>query len=250
MVVDLSRLDPPPSGFGRCGKCPYRDVGSPAICFACASSTMQPLPSPRCAVCDQGLKDDGTCPNIICTWPDRGFSFVSAISIMTGVLEVAIKRYKYDDQRGWAWIFGRVVVGHLDANAALFNRFDVIAPSPTFVGDGGRSWDHIALIVERAAAEGGDRWPFFTGDPPLIAQTAPTDKSAGKKWRPRFDKAREQLVPALEVPDPSAIAGRAVLLVDDVFTTGITTHFVGLALQDAGASEVAALILARAPGWS
>lgn len=249
MVVDLTRLDPQPAGFGRCGSCPYGDVGSPAICFACASSTMDPLPDPRCPVCDQGLKEDGTCPNFICSWDDRGFTFVRAISMMTGVLDEAIRRYKYDGQQGWAWIFGRVVVGHLDSNAAVFDRFDTIAPSPTFVGEGGRSWDHIGLIVERAAVEAGGRWPFHLGATPLISQTAATDSFAGKRWKPRYEIARDQLVPALEIPDPSQVRGRSILLVDDVFTTGITTHFVGEALMDAGATEVAALVLARQPGW-
>jgi len=168
--------------------------------------------------------------------------------MMTGTLEQVIKRYKYHDVKGWAWIFGRVVVGHLDENAGVFKRFDVIIPSPTFVGDGGRSWDHIALIVERAAAEGGNRWPFAHGTPLLIEQTAPTDSFAGKGWRPRFDIAREQLAPALHVPNPSLVRGRSILLIDDVFTTGITTHFVGHELARAGATEVASLVLARAPG--
>jgi predicted amidophosphoribosyltransferase len=249
MVVDLSRLDPQPAGFGRCGSCEYRDVGSAAICFACASSTLAPLPDPRCSVCDQGLKANGNCPNYVCSWSNRGFSFVRAISMMTGTLDTAIRRYKYDEMYGWAWIFGRVMVGHLDGHSGTFNRFDVIAPSPTYVGEGGRSWDHISLIVERAAVEAGGRWPFYHGDPPLIAQTASTDSFAGKKWKPRYEIATTQLRSALRIPNPAAVKGRSVLLVDDVFTTGLTTHVVGEALRDAGATEVAALVLARQPGW-
>lgn len=45
----------------------------------------------------------------------------------------------------------------------------------------------------------------------------------------------------------SRLAGRRVVLVDDVRTTGATLHHAGLALCQAGATEVRALVLARTP---
>lgn len=43
------------------------------------------------------------------------------------------------------------------------------------------------------------------------------------------------------------LAGRRVVLIDDVRTTGATLHHAGLALGQAGAAEVRALVLARTP---
>ena len=43
------------------------------------------------------------------------------------------------------------------------------------------------------------------------------------------------------------LAGRRVLLIDDVSTTGATLQAAGRALRQAGAREVSALVLARTP---
>ena len=52
------------------------------------------------------------------------------------------------------------------------------------------------------------------------------------------------------VPDPlraAQLAGKRVLLVDDVMTTGATLHAAAAPLRDAGALQVCALVLARTP---
>jgi hypoxanthine-guanine phosphoribosyltransferase len=65
--------------------------------------------------------------------------------------------------------------------------------------------------------------------------------------RARYDIATVELSAALRIPDPRRVEGKAVLLVDDVFTTGLTTHVVGQQLLSAGARRVAAVVLARQP---
>jgi predicted amidophosphoribosyltransferase len=50
---------------------------------------------------------------------------------------------------------------------------------------------------------------------------------------------------AFEVKRPEVIAGKRVLLVDDVFTTGATIRECGKALLQAGAEEVNVLTVAR-----
>ena len=54
---------------------------------------------------------------------------------------------------------------------------------------------------------------------------------------------------AFAVRRPGAIAGRRVLLIDDVFTTGATVSACAGVLKNAGASEVFVLTLARAQAW-
>ena len=57
---------------------------------------------------------------------------------------------------------------------------------------------------------------------------------------------RKSVAGAFSVRDRDAIAGRRVLLVDDVFTTGATVSACAAGLKEAGAEEVFVLTIARA----
>jgi ComF family protein len=57
---------------------------------------------------------------------------------------------------------------------------------------------------------------------------------------------RETVADAFRVTHPALVAGERVLLVDDVFTTGATVSACAQTLQNAGASEVLVLTIARA----
>jgi predicted amidophosphoribosyltransferase len=181
----------------------------------------------------------------VCRFDDRYFSWVYAVSTLTGTLERAIKAYKYEDQKGWAAIFGRVLVGFLDEQR--IGWFDLIVSSPTFVGEGGRPWDHTAEVIERAAIEGGSRFQFDTEVPRAVEQTGPTRKFVDLSWRERKEEAEGPLRRALRVPDPSRVAGKRILIFDDVFTEGFKIREVARALIMAGASEVSEVVLARVP---
>jgi predicted amidophosphoribosyltransferase len=166
----------------------------------------------------------------------------------SGQLQNAINAYKYRSRRGWASIFGRVLVGYLDESPDAFAEWDAIIPSPTFVGPGSRrSWDHIGLILERASVEAGDRWPIVTERPQLIEKRFDTPSLVGKSLSERRQIAETEIRSALVVPDPAQVSGRTFLVFDDVFTDGCTLREIALALRAAGASEVAGIVLARQP---
>jgi DNA protecting protein DprA len=76
-----------------------------------------------------------------------------AIAMRSGPLRRAIDRYKVHGRWGWALIFGRVLAGFLDREAETFGRFDLIVASPTYVGTGGRAFNHTRLVLEHAAPE-------------------------------------------------------------------------------------------------
>ena len=244
-MIDLRKLDRPPAGFAACVECAYRDTGSAPICFACASEHTEPLAAAHCEVCGQALPADGRCGNPVCHFDDRYFNRVWAISMRTGQMRVAITRYKYDGRWGWAAIFGRILVGFLAEHRSAFGTYDLITPSPTYIGpDSERAFDHTRRIVEAAQIEEPIAWPFAFD---VIAKTAATEPMVGHTWKERKAIAEGPLRAALSVPDPGAVAGKRILTVDDVFTEGFTIREVARALILAGATEVSEIVLAREP---
>lgn len=244
-MIDLRKLDRPPAGFAACVECAYRDTGSAPICFACASEHTEPLAAAHCEVCGQALPADGRCGNPVCHFDDRYFNRVWAISMRTGQMRVAITRYKYDGRWGWAAIFGRILVGFLAEHRSAFGTYDLITPSPTYIGpDSERAFDHTRRIVEAAEIEEPIAWPFAFD---VIAKTAATEPMVGHTWKERKAIAEGPLRAALSVPDPGAVAGKRILIVDDVFTEGFTIREVARALVLAGATEVSEIVLAREP---
>ena len=108
---------PQPAGFGNCARCAYRTGGPADVCFSCAKRSFEKLAADRCALCELALRD-GRCGNPLCNWSgaERYFRWVWAVSMRTGALKRAIDRYKVEGRQAWAMIFGRVLLGYLDAN--------------------------------------------------------------------------------------------------------------------------------------
>lgn len=237
---------PQPAGFGNCARCPYLEGGPAHVCFECARKSFERLADDRCELCELRLKQDGSCGNPLCNWAeeDRYFKWVWAISMRTGPLRRAIDRYKVDGKQAWATIFGRVLAGYLDANAPTFQRYELIVPSPTYVGAGGRDFDHTGLVVQRAAEEDDNMWLFRTD---VLTKLKPTTPFRGKTWRKRYEIAQTELRSAIFVKDRELVHGKRVLVYDDVYTEGLTLREVARALQQAGAIEVSEIVLARQP---
>jgi predicted amidophosphoribosyltransferase len=70
----------------------------------------------------------------------------------------------------------------------------------------------------------------------------------GMAYRERRANAEDSLRAALHVPDPSVTRGRRIIVVDDVFTDGLTLREVARVLMaEGGAAEVLGVTLARQP---
>lgn len=236
---------PQPAGFGNCVDCAYLISGPAQVCFDCAKSSFARLADDRCELCERPLDADGSCGNPLCSWDEesRYFKRVWAVSMRTGPLKRAIDRYKVDGRTAWARIFGRVLVGYLDAHRETFGLYDLIIPSPTYIGEGGRAFDHTGLVIEQAALEDDEgTWPFATD---VMQKTAATTPFRGKRWRTRYDIAEGEIRPALAIPDPKRLKSKRVLVYDDVYTEGLTLRAIARALREAGAIEVSEVVLAR-----
>jgi ComF family protein len=61
-----------------------------------------------------------------------------------------------------------------------------------------------------------------------------------------YDARRRNVAGAFRVADPGAVRGRAVLLIDDVLTSGATVNECARVLRDAGAAAIHVFTFARA----
>lgn len=253
--ADIDELLAEAAGFGSCSACRYLQGGTPELCFRCARRTVEPLApvDRRCAVCDQTYQAGLTaCKNPVCGMAERWFNWNYAVAIRSGVLEDSIKRFKYEDKHGWAAIFGRILVGFLDAEGPVFSDTDLIVASPAYTGPGAhRSWDYAREILIAASREQRppSDWPFDLSAQPAIIKTVETEPMARiKTYRERRTHAEAAIRSALLVTDPARVQSKVVLVVDDTFTDGLTLREVARALRlQGGASEVHGVTLARQP---
>lgn len=245
MPIDLQELRPPPAGFNACAVCVYRTTGTPAICFACTDAGSAETTAPTCPVCGQALDDGGPCPNSVCTLDDRFFSRIYTVSSQPDEMWNAIMSYKYEEERGWAGVLARILVGYLDDRRDEMEHYDLITTGAIHVGPNApRLWDYLQLILDAAGREGPD-WPFVPG---LIDKSVPTGRFLGISPEARREIAEGELRAALSVPEPDRVAGRRILVFDDVYSEGYSLREMARVLLEAGAAEVAGLVFARRKG--
>jgi predicted amidophosphoribosyltransferase len=242
--LDLAQLHPRPRGFADCVPCHYWSNGDPAVCSACANVGAGPDSGPLCPLCRQPLVDS-SCPNAVCRLPDPEFTHVWTVLERPEEMWSALWRYKYEEDKRWAEVLARLLVGFLDTHRAELERYDAITTCALYVGpQAARLWDYLRLIVD-AAQRLGPEWPFV---PDLITKAVPTGRFLGIGVEERRTIAEGELRSALAVPEPERVRGKRVLVFDDVYSEGYSMREMARVLNRAGAAEVAGLVLARRKG--
>ncbi|UVS79422.1 ComF family protein [Actinokineospora sp. UTMC 2448] len=242
---------PETPGLGNCGSCKYFASGPPWVCQMCASWTLEPAMPFFCGVCGQQLlTETAQCSNPLCTSPHRQFEFNRAIAMKTGVLDRGVRAHKYDRVTGWGTIFARVLLGYLDSHPDVAAA-DLIIPMPAAPLPSGATSrmgiDHSGWVIESAAIQDTrHRYPF-RADPPVIIKTRATSRMASTSNYSERRTTAADIYRALQMLDPGAVQGKTVVVVDDVFTTGLTLDAVARRLREAGASVVRGVTLARQP---
>lgn len=207
-------------------------------------AAVPPTPKRRCAVCREPLSD-GACPNTVCRLPDRAFSRLYAVSEDPEETWDLVYRFKYGEEKHLADDLGGMLATYLTEHGDELRRFDVITSVALYIGpEAQRLWDYLALIIDAAQRVDGT-WPFETD---VIRKGRPTGRFLGIGVDERRAIAEGELRSALDVPDPSRVQGRRVLVVDDAFSEGFTMREMARTLLAAGAVEVAGLVLVRRKG--
>jgi ComF family protein len=222
----------------------------PAACPACSAALARPSAGPLCAacwdalprhsgrVCDCGEPLAVTAP-VPCGRCRRGLSpFRAGASLgpFAGSLRVLVHELKYRGRRRSASRAARLLFGSEPARRVLAGA-SVLVPVPLHPRRLRQRGFNQSLLLARALGR-------LAGLPvaDALARRIETATQTGLSAAAR----RRNVKGAFRAVRPAAIAGRVVVLVDDVLTTGATARACAQALRGAGASAVRLLTLARA----
>lgn len=218
----LDLLFPP-----RCAGC---GADGSFLCDACAG-TLQVAAPPRCARCWRpGV--EGTCAH--CRSAAPAFDSLFAAYVYTGLARDLVHQLKYRGMTALAGPMALLLAAQLGGRGA---GADLIVPVP-LSGLRGRTRGYNQAQTLARGLSGELGVPLARRALERRRHTSPQARSADAETRRRNVEgafgARER-----------AVAGRRVLLIDDVTTTGATLSACATALKAAGAPWVGAVAFAR-----
>lgn len=205
-----------------------------ALCAACWTR-IQFIAPPFCACCGLPFELDpgreAVCGD--CARSPPSFARARTVMRYDDASKGLILRFKHGDRTEAAPAFGRWMAR---AGSILTAEADVIVPVPLhrwrlFT----RRYNQAALL---AVALGR------IANVPVAADALVRRRHTAPQGGDRISRARN-VKGAFAVARPGAIAGRSVLVVDDVFTTGATLSECARVLRGGGASRVDIVTLAR-----
>lgn len=203
------------------------------LCGACWEGFERIAP-PWCRCCGAPLGIEGLCG--ACRRRRPRFAYARAAVLYGDLVREAIHAFKFGGRRGLATPLGDLLAG-LGFSALPGALPDALVPVPLHPRRAReRGYDQALLLARRLERAWGV---------PVVAdallRAVPTQPQTDLDAAARRRNVRD----AFAVRRPELIAGRHVVLVDDVLTTGATVAECARALRAAGAVRVGVVAVAR-----
>jgi ComF family protein len=235
-----------PSNCRICGQ-PQLNISWLPVCSDCLD-TIHPVAGRVCSVCGErvhstfALADpDGLCRCPACRRLERPFERAVAYGSYESGLRELVHLLKYSGVRPAAGVLGRMLAESITELNAEFGQDPVLViPVPLFKGKRSERGFNQAELIARAALKllPANNLHLTIG---TLERTRDTESQIGLTSHQR----RENLRGAFAVARAAEVTGKAVLLVDDVYTTGTTASECARVLRRAGASKVWVATVAR-----
>lgn len=201
-----------------------------ALCPTCLA-TVQPITLPTCVRCGHPLQKDGApCPE--CRKHPFVITRIQAAAWHDGAVREAIHALKYNRRRDVSKPLGEILAQQISKSNLRCDFVTAVPLHPT--REQTRGYNQAELLAKHAAALSGMRYES------VVRRTRATADQVGLDGRAR----RENVANAFRA-DAHFVAGKTILLIDDVATTGATLDACAAALVASGARAVYGLTVAR-----
>lgn len=209
-------------------------TGSEALCADCRARFL-PMQSPLCARCGIPARPP------LCAGCAEGnawyFASARAAGHFEGTLRTALLRLKYHGKRRLALPLGEYVAEHLRESAFLPPNVDAILPVPLHPArQRERGFNQSALIAREIGR---------TLALPVLENCLLRTRYTRPQVRLKADQRESNVAGAFAVRDEARLAGKCLVLFDDVLTTLHTANECARVLTNAGARTVTVLGAAR-----
>ena len=224
-------------------KCPLcgkfgEENGGGRFCSSCLAEFIS-FSHPLCPRCGRSFAtpagEDHLCGE--CLTAERFFTRARSLGPYEGKMVEAIARFKYRGATHLGKPLGKLLAEYKDDEFS-FSRFQRVIPVPLNVKRLRQRGFNQSLLLTRQVAR-GRALPLDFQSLQRIRNTPPQTQLSGAD-------REKNIRGAFAVTAPEAIAGKHILLIDDVFTTGATVQECAKMLKKAGAEQVDVLTLARA----
>ncbi len=220
----------------RCPACQKIHPGK-GLCKVCLS-LIKERPKNLCIICGEELNspDAGELPCITCQTIPRNFSRLYFYGVHEGLLREMILGWKFNNRYCFNSPFQKFIA-QTCREIETENLPDLIIPVPLHTSRLRERGFNQSLIL----AQGANRTTGAALSTKALLRTRktiPQTELSGAERRKNLHTAFHAV--------PALVAGRKILLVDDVYTTGSTVDECSRALLESGAKQVEVMTLARA----
>ncbi len=210
---------------------------SPGFCAQCLGS-FQRLSFPVCLVCGRPLSEVSLPSGNICGFCIESEPYYDAARLYgryEGALAEVLKDFKFREKRSALPALSGLM---LDAFELYFSasRFDLVLPVPLHRSRLGLRGFNQAADLAGALAKSRSL--------PLRYDVLVRTKNTLPQYGLTFREREKNIKGAFKVNRPSSVHGSAILLIDDIITTGTTVDECARTLRKSGASSVYVLCLA------